>query len=277
MSGGPAETSRAVPLGVALRVAVIGDSTAFSDGVGPQLPDHPDLWPNALTRTLQARLSRPVHLTVWARPGTDALAAWQALTKDRHVMFDVVGPADVVVVGVGSLDHAPAGLPPIVDVVLPHVRPAGLRRRLRRVVRAMHPVIVRIRRSRGVRTPVKEFARRYGLLLDQARGLTMGRAVCVALGPTSHRARHHGSTHPRREESERRQLELARGRGWTTVPVWELVEPHVDRLNPDGVHWPAAAHAAIGAAVADAVVEQLGQADPLPATTDGRRPARDVR
>jgi hypothetical protein len=85
----------------------------------------------------------------------------------------------------------------------------------------------------------------------------MGRAVCVALGPTSHRARHHGGAHPRREESERRQLELARERGWATVPVWELVAPHVDALNPDGVHWPARAHAAIGAVVAAAVSSAL--------------------
>lgn len=258
MTGAPAEA----PLGVPLQVAVIGDSTAFTDVGGPQLPDHPDLWPNVLARVLQERLSRPVRVTVWARPGADALAGWQALTKDRHVMFDVVGPADVVIVGVGSFDHAPAGLPPILDVVLPHVRPPGLRRQLRRIVRAAHPAVVRLRRARGLRTPAKEFARRYGQLLDQARGLTMDRAVCVALGPTSHRARHHGGAHPRREESERRQLTLASERGWATVPVWGLVAPHADALNPDGVHWPAAAHAAIGAAVADAVVSQLSGATP---------------
>jgi hypothetical protein len=87
----------------------------------------------------------------------------------------------------------------------------------------------------------------------------MGRAVCVALGPTSHRARHHGGVHPRREESERRQLELAHERGLATVPLWAHVAPHVDALNPDGVHWPAPAHAAIGGAVADAVTAALGE------------------
>jgi diglucosylglycerate octanoyltransferase len=252
-----------------LKVAVIGDSTAFSDDVGPQLPDHAVLWPNVLARTLEAQLSHAVDVTVWARPGTDALAAWQALTKDRHVMFDVVGPADVVVVAVGSFDHAPAGLPPVLDVLLPHVRPAGLRRRLRRLVRAVHPRVVRLRRARGVRTPPAEFARRYGQLLDQARGLTMDRAVCVALGPTSHRARHHGGVHPRREESERRQLRLAAERGWATVPVWEHVTPHVAGLNPDGVHWPAPVHAAIAVAVAASIIERLG-------TDDRNHPARSA-
>jgi hypothetical protein len=118
---------------------------------------------------------------------------------------------------------------------------------------------VRARGARGLRTPAAEFARRYGQVLDQARGLTMGRAVCVALGPTSHRARHHGGAHPRREESEGRQLALAEAHGYRTVPVWELVAPHVDRLNPDGVHWPAEAHAAIGRAAASATAEVLRQ------------------
>jgi diglucosylglycerate octanoyltransferase len=245
--------------GGVLRVAVIGDSTAFTDATGPLPPDAPELWPNVMARELVRLTGRDVDVTVWARPGVDALSAWQALTKDRHVMFDVVGPADSVVVGIGSLDHAPAGLPPVLDAVVPHVRPSRLRRRLRAAIRRAHPWVVRARGARGVRTPSREFARRYGQVLDQARGLTLGRAACVALGPTSHRARHHGGIHPRREESEARQLALAAEHGWRTVPVWGLVAPFADRLNPDGVHWPVEAHAAVGTTVAAAVAEELSR------------------
>jgi hypothetical protein len=241
----------------ALRVAIIGDSTAFTDEHGPRPPDDVQLWPNVLRSRLESALARPVVCTVWARPGVDALAAWQALTKDRHLMFDVVGPADVVIVAVGSLDHAPAGLPPVLDALIPHLRPDGLRGRVRSLVRSAHPHVVRLRRARGLRTPTEVFARRYAQVLRQARGLTMDRAVCVALGPTSHRARHHGGVHPRREESEQRQLTLARAQGFLTVPVWEHVLPHADRLNVDGVHWPAPAHAAVGAAVADVISSAL--------------------
>jgi lysophospholipase L1-like esterase len=238
-------------------VAVIGDSTAFTDATGPLPPDAEVLWPNVMARALRECTGREVTVTVWARPGVDALAAWQALTKDRHLMFDVVGPADVVVVGIGSLDHAPAGLPPVLDALVPHLRPATLRRRVRSAVRRTHPWVVRARGARGLRTPAAEFARRYGQVLAQARGLTLGRAVCVALGPTSHRARHHGGSHPRRAESEGRQLALAETHGYRTVPVWEHVAPHADRLNADGVHWPAEAHAAIGRAVAATIAETL--------------------
>ena len=243
--------------GGVLRVAVIGDSTAFTDASGPLPPDADVLWPNVMARELATGLGRDVDVTVWARPGVDALAAWQALTKDRHLMFDVVGRADVVVVAIGSFDHAPAGLPPVLDDVIPRLRPAWLRRRARRTFRDLHPRVVRLRGARGLRTPSVEFARRYGQVLDQARGLTMGRAVCVALGPTSHRARHHGGRHPRRAESEARQLALARAHGYRAVPVWELVEPFADRLNADGVHWPAEAHAAVGHAVAQATLDPL--------------------
>jgi hypothetical protein len=236
-----------------LRIAVIGDSTAFTDATGPLPPSDPTLWPSVMASRLAERTGAEVQVTVWARPGVDALAAWQALTKDRHVMFDVVGPADVVVVGIGSLDHAPAGLPPVLDALIPHLRPTRLRRRFRSTVRRTHPWVVRLRGARGLRTPAGEFARRYGQVLDQARGLTMGRAVCVALGPTSHRARHHGGRHPRRAESERRQLRLAEQRDWRTVPIWSLVEPFVDQLNVDGVHWPAEVHRAVGEAVAHEV------------------------
>ena len=243
--------------GGVLRVAVIGDSTSFTDATGPLPPDADVLWPNVMARDLTNRIDREVAVTVWARPGVDALVAWQALTKDRHVMFDVVGPADVVVVAIGSLDHAPAGLPPVLDDVIPRLRPAGLRRRVRSAVRHVHPWVVRLRGAGGLRTPAAVFARRYGQVLDQARGLTMDRAVCVALGPTSHRARHHGGVHPRREESERRQLALAAAHGYRTVPVWEQVAPFADRLNVDGVHWPAEAHDAVGRAAAARIAEGL--------------------
>lgn len=245
--------------GGVLRVAVIGDSTSFTDASGPLPPDADVLWPNVMVRELSQRTGRDASVTVWARPGVDALAAWQALTKDRHLMFDVVGPADVVVVAVGSFDHAPAGLPPVLDAVIPHLRPAGFRRRIRASVRAAHPWVVRARGARGLRTPAAEFARRYGRVLDQARGLTMGRAVCVALGPTSHRARHHGGVHPRREESELRQLTIAEAHGYLAVPAWMHVEPFAHRLNADGVHWPAEVHARIGTAVAAAVVQGLAE------------------
>lgn len=243
--------------GASLSVVVLGDSTAFVDERGPQPPDAPHLYPNVLARHLEAALGRPVRVTVVARPGQTVRDAAQAVLKDQHLQFDLVGRADAVVVGLGSFDHAPAGVPAALEATLPYLWPDAVRRRARRLSRAAYPRLVRLTGGRLRRTPAREFERLLVQLLDQIRGLSWGRAAGVVLGPTSHRAAYYGHTHPRFETAEAQQLRLARVHGFAAVPVWEHVLPHVDALNVDGIHWPAAAHRAVGRAAADALVPQL--------------------
>lgn len=253
-----------------LRLVVIGDSTASTDARGPCPPDDPRLYPNVIAHGLTARLGRAVEVVTVGRPGHDLREAVTMLHKDPHVRFDLVARADVVVVGVGSFDHAPRGTPPVLDAVVPFVRPARLRRALRRALHRSHPWLVRATGARRLRTPSSEFDRRYALLLDEVRGLTLGRAVGVALGPTSHRSGHYGDAHPRHAERERHQLELAERHGFRTMAVWPLVEPLADRLNPDGIHWPIEAHAAIGDAVAELLAEALAEGRTLGPPGDPR-------
>jgi diglucosylglycerate octanoyltransferase len=243
-------------------VLVLGDSTAFTDASGPQLPDAPHLYPNVAARHLADRLGRDVEVTVVAQPGATVREALRAATKDRHVQFDLLAHADAVVVGVGSFDHAPAGVPPSVQAVVPYLRPAALRRRVRTGLHRAYPLLVTLRRGRGTRTPPREFHRLYGQLLDQVRSITWGRAAGVALGPTSHRSDYYGHRHPGHARAEARQLAQARAHGFAAVPVWSRVVDHLDALNDDGIHWPAAVHAAIGADVASALVPQLTGAAP---------------
>ena len=235
------------------RLVVLADSTAFTDATGPQLPDHPALYPNRVAAGLQAAWDREVVTTVIARPGTTVRELERTLFKDRHVQFDVVAPADAVIVGVGSFDHAPAGVPPAVDAVLPYIRSARRRRRARMLAHRAYPAIVRARGGYTTRTPWAQFALRYGRTLDQVRGLTQGRAHYVALGPTSHDGEYYGRRHPGHVVAEQAQLDLARTKGFTPVATWPRVVDHAAELNPDGIHWPAAAHAA----VADAVLDTL--------------------
>jgi diglucosylglycerate octanoyltransferase len=260
---GPVQPS-APPPDAPLRLVVLGDSTSFTDATGPQLPDHPTLYPNVAAARLRERLGRDVEVTVIARPGTTVREALRTVTKDRHVQFDVVASADALVVGVGSFDHAPGGVPPAVEVVVPYLRPAGVRRRARSALRAAYPRIVQVTGGRLARTPAGEFRRMYAQLLDQLRGLTWGRAAGVAVGPTSHRAAYYGHRHPRHGEREALQLRLAADHGFAPVASWPLVLPHAAALNPDGIHWPAAAHQAVGETVADALLPQLsGEAPPI--------------
>jgi hypothetical protein len=236
------------------RLVVLADSTAFTDATGPQLPDHPALYPNLVAAGLRAALDREVAVTVIARPGTTVRELERTLFKDRHVQFDVVAPADAVIVGVGSFDHAPAGIPPAVDAALPYIRSARGRDRARRLAHRAYPVIVRARGGYTARTPWDQFALRYTRTLQQVRGLTQDRGRYVALGPTSHDGDYYGRRHPGHVVAEQAQLDLAREAGFLPVPTWPHVVDHVDDLNVDGIHWPAAAHEA----VADAVLDTLG-------------------
>jgi len=248
----------------ALRVLVIGDSTAFTDHRGPQPPNAPHLYPNVLGAELEARLEREAAVTVVAQPGSGVREAWRAVTKDRHVLFDLLAPADAVVVAIGSFDHAPAGVPAALQALVPFVRPAPVRRAVRRGLHTAYPHLVRLRGGHGARTPFGEFARLYGLLLDHARSVTWGRAAGVALGPTSHRSPYYGHHHPGHARAETRQLALAARHGFATLAPWPLVEPHIDELNPDGIHWPVGVHAAVGRGLADALTPQLTGQRPGP-------------
>jgi hypothetical protein len=245
-----------------VRMVVIGDSTSFTDADGPQLPDHPGLYPNVLASHLEAALDRPIEVTVTARPGHTVRDSARAITKDRHLQFDLVARADIVVVGVGSFDHAPAGVPPSVEAVVPYLRPTWLRQRTRRGLHALYPRLVTLTGGRRSRTPPAEFDRLFGLLLDQLRWLTQGRAAGVVIGPTSHRSAYYGHRHPRHPSNERRHLAIARAHGFAAVSSWEHVAPHVAGLNDDGIHWPEQAHRSVGEAAAAALLPQLRGAAP---------------
>lgn len=247
-----------------LRLVVLGDSTAFVDHRGPQLPTEPTLYPNVAARRLAEALGREVQPVVVARAGTTVRDVHRTVTKDRHVMFDVLQGADAVVVAFGGFDHAPGGVPPGLDAVVPYLRPAGLRRRVRAGLSAAYPWIVRASGYRMTRTHAGTFDRLYGDLFTHVRGLTCG-APGAALGPTSHHhAAWYGDRHPRHGRREAEQLAIAAGHGYATRPVWDLVAPHAADFNDDGIHWPAPAHAAVGAAVADLLLPQLRGQAPLP-------------
>ena len=246
-----------------LRLVVLGDSTSFTDDTGPRLPDHPTLYPNVLARRLEEETGRPVCLTVLARAGMTVHEAVRTVTKDRHAQFDVLAGADAVVVAIGGIDHAPGGVPAVVDAVVPHLRPPRLRRRVRRALHAAYPWLVRATRWRLRRTPRSHFELLFDRLLLVVRGLAREAAMVVA-GPTSHRAAFYAGRHPLHGAAEAQQLAIAGRHGIATVPVWQLVAPHAGRLNPDGIHWPPEAHAAVGSALADALVAQIDGLVPRP-------------
>jgi diglucosylglycerate octanoyltransferase len=247
-----------------LRMVVLADSTAFIDHTGPQLPETPHLYPNVAARHLEQALARPGGVVVIARAGTTIRDVHRTVTKDRHVMFDVLRGADAVVVGFGGFDHAPGGIPPMVDAMVPYLRPSGVRRQVRRILTAAYPWVVRASRRRMTRTHPGMFDRLYDDLFVHVRGLTLG-APGVALGPTSHhRSPFYARRAPRHRQREADQLAIASRHQYATQSVWDLVSPFGDDFNVDCIHWPPPAHAAVGRAVADLLLEQFTGRAPLP-------------
>lgn len=225
--------------------------------MSPPLPTEPTLYPNLLAGLLTDALRRPVEVTVIARSGTTVRDLFRTLTKDRHVQFDVLPGADAVVVGIGGFDHGPAGVPPMLEAMVPYLRPAGLRRRSRRTLGAIYPWLVRLHGARRPRTPAAEFDRLFDTSLLMVRSLARG-AAGVVLGPTSHDSPYYANLHsPNHGRAQERQFAIAERHGFATVPCWPLVTPHLDELNPDGIHWPPAVHAAVAAALAAPLLAQL--------------------
>ena len=245
------------------RLVVIADSTSFTDDVGPKLPTDKALYPNVVAARIEAAIGRPVAVNVLARAGTDVREAWRLVAKDRHAQFEVLMGADAVVLGIGSIDHAPAGIPAIVEEMIPFVRPDQARRVVRKAVYRAHPYLVRATGGRFTHTAPGEFARLYDSVLFQVRALARG-AAGVALGPTSHRSRFYGKSHPALRAREAMQRRIAERHGFPFVSAWDIVKRHADRLNPDGVHWPPAAHQDVAEALSDRLLAQLHGEVPRP-------------
>jgi diglucosylglycerate octanoyltransferase len=125
-----------------LSLVVIGDSTAFTDHQGPRLPGTPHLYPQVAATALAAAFDREVTPTVLARPGVTVRDAVRTVTKDQHAQFDVLAHADAVIIGVGSFDHAPAGVPPALEAAAAFLRPTAVRRRARRALATAYPWLV---------------------------------------------------------------------------------------------------------------------------------------
>lgn len=255
-----------------LRLVVLADSFAFTDHHGPQLPDEPALFPNVTARELERLTGRSVRVATIAAAGWGVRELWRALTKDRHLQFEVLAGADAVVVAVGSYDHLPAGLPVSLAGLVPHVRSAPLRRRLRRWIDEGDRLLIRATGGRFRRVPMPEFERLYDLALRQIRGLTHG-APTVAVGPAGQRSERYGRRNPHLALGEVLQERIADRHGIAFVPSRPLVSPHRDGLNPDGIHWPHEAHREVGRAAGAILADQLtGRRRPPPDPWD--RPER---
>ncbi|MGN6611248.1 MAG: diglucosylglycerate octanoyltransferase [Angustibacter sp.] len=229
------------------RLLVIGDSLTYHGPSGPELVTDARLWPQRVA----AATGRRVDLL--ARQGWTARDAWWALTKDPVAWSVLLPRADVLVLAVGGMDSLPASVPTYLREGIAFVRPAPLRRVVRRTYRRWHPSVVRLGRGRLRALPQRATDHYLSRVVAGARHYRPGLAV-VALTPPPWRS----DQYPVRDGHA---AAVVAAREWAAREQVRLVdvEPVVERMwrsgggNPDGLHWDWPTHAAVAEAVTAAV------------------------
>lgn len=229
------------------RLLVIGDSLTYHGPGGPELVTDARLWPQRVA----AATGRRVDLL--ARQGWTARDAWWALTKDPVAWSVLLPRADVLVLAVGGMDSLPASVPTYLREGIAFVRPAPLRRAVRRAYRRWHPPVVRLARGRVRALPQRATDHYLSRVVAGARHYRPGLPV-VALTPPPWRSDQYPvrAGHPAAVAAARR---WAAREGVRLVDVETVVEQmwRGGGGNPDGLHWDWPTHAAVAEAVTAAV------------------------
>jgi diglucosylglycerate octanoyltransferase len=239
---------------------VLGDSLAFHGPDRPEPASEPRLWPNVAA----ARLGGNAEL--FAGSGWTARDAWWSLCGDPR-LWATIPTLDAVVLGVASMDSMPSPLPTYLRTGLRHLRPAPLRRAVRRVYQAAQPGLARLLATATGGRPTALPPHLTVAYLERCRRavavLRPGLPV-VAVLPAGHRAARYGHAHPRRESTAGAVRCWAAAHDVPLVDLYALTMPflRVGDGNPDGMHWGWAAHESVGVAVADAVARAVRGASP---------------
>lgn len=235
---------------------VLGDSLSFHGPRTAHPADDPRLWPHVAAASLGG--SAELH----AGFGWTARHAWRAVCGDPRIWASL-RRADALVLGVGGMDTLPSPVPTAVRELIPVLRPAGLRRRVRAaheaVVAPASRVLGRVAGGWPTALPASETVR-YLERCREAVALLMPELPVLVLLPGVHRSPYYGGVHAARARHVAAMTAWAAVHGVATVPTGELVADHVlgGRGNPDGLHWGWPAHTAVGAAVAEVLRPRLG-------------------
>lgn len=240
------------------RLVVLGDSLTFHGPSGPLPLSDPRLYPNGVAMHLRERTGEEWAAAVVARAGWCLRDVWLALRKDVHLQQQVLLGADAVVLAVGSSDPLPVGLPRGLLAGLPYVRPTRLRRALRRDIDRAHPGLVRLTGARLRYTPLPVYRHDWRKSVE-ALALFAPDALRCAVLPGVHVGAYYGGSNRHRAVYATATSELAAEAGLELVDLAALTRPWLRELNPDGLHWPFGLHAAVAAAMAEALVGPPGR------------------
>jgi lysophospholipase L1-like esterase len=231
-----------------------GDSLSFHGPDGPMPADDSRLWPNIAASLLDGQTE------LVAGFGWTARDAYWSLVGDPRV-WTLLPKADVLVLGVGSMDTLPSPLPTYLRQGLRYVRPDGLRRWARDRYKAAQPWLSRVLRGRPVALPPALTVRYLDLVLTSIRALRPD-LPAVAVLPPVHRAEAYGGVHTGRAPAVAAIQAWGARAGVPLLDLADLVGSHVlgGHGNIDGMHWGWDGHKIVGHALAS-LVEQTMRAN----------------
>nr|WP_308194553.1 diglucosylglycerate octanoyltransferase [Pseudonocardia kujensis] len=228
---------------------VVGDSLAFHGPERAEPADHPRIWPQVAAAALGGRVELVAGI------GWTARHAWHALTHDPRV-WAAMPRVDALVLGVGGMDALPSPLPTALRELIPVLRPAGLRGRVRDGYLRAQPLLARAFAALPGGGPVALPPHLTVSYLERCRAavtaLRPGIPV-VAMLPSVHRAAVYGGVHAGRAAAERATRTWADAHGVRVLDAPTLVAGHVlgGHGNPDGMHWGWEAHRRVGETLAE--------------------------
>lgn len=226
--------------GRVVELLVLGDSLTFHGPERPMPADDPRLWPNVAAAQLGGRAE------LFAAAGWTARDAWWALTGNPRV-WAVLPRVSALVLAVGSMDALPSPLPTALREDIRYLRPARLRRWVRRAYRAAQPHLARLLRGRPVALPPRLTVHYLDRCLRAVRTLRPGLPV-VGVVPAVHRAPSYARVHTGHAPAVAAVRRWAATAGIELLDLPALVGAHVaaGRGNPDGLHWGWEAHERVG-------------------------------
>lgn len=238
------------------RLVVLGDSLSFHGPAGPLPLSDPRLLPSATRERLEHRTGQRWEMQFAGRAGWSTRELALAVQKDPHLQQQVLHHADAVVLALGGADYLPVGIPRPLWLSLAYLRPSPVRRWLRHRLHLAHPTLVRLSGERLRYTPRSVHRRSLRLCLQAVRLLTPDGAVCMLLPPL-HAGSYYRSSLRHHADAVADTRAAADEFGVPVVDMPTLMRPHMDRMNPDGIHWAYEVHEAAADATAALLVAQL--------------------
>lgn len=242
-----------------MRVLLFGDSLTFHGPSAAVLPTDPRLWPQVTAALLRAATDAEVAIDLFAREGWTARDAWWALTRDPTCWGEALPGADVLVLATGGMDALPAAIPTYLRQGITYIRPGTLRRRVRSVYQSLAPQVMRLSGGRLRQLPQQATDHYHSRVVQAVRVWRPGLPV-VLLGPAPTSSPYYPAVHDHAGAVEAAKR-WAMSHDAKFVDLDPLVGPAMlaGTANPDGLHWSWEIHAAVGAAVAEALAPLLDE------------------